>query len=123
MAIDLLPNALPMMQGGKLRALAVTEGKRAAAIPDAPTIAEALGAKFDVVTWHGFAVRAGTPREIVDLLNKHINAILVLPETRVVFERQGVEPVGGSPAAFARFLDEQAALWKPLIAKNNIRAD
>ncbi len=123
LAIDLLPNALPLIQAGKLRALAVTEAKRAAALPEAPTIAEALGAKFDVVTWHGFAVRSGTPKDVVDRLNKEINAILLLPETKLVFEKQGVEPVGGSAVAFAKFLEDQATLWKPIIEKNNIRAD
>ena len=123
MAIDLVPNALPLIQAGKIRALAVTEAKRAAAVPDAPTIAEALGTKFNVVTWHGFAVRAGTPREVVDRLNKEINAVLDLPEARKTFASQGVEPVGGSAAEFAKFLDEQSALWKPVIDKNGIRAD
>ena len=123
MAIDLLPNALPMIQAGKLRALAVTEGTRAAALPDTPTIAEALGVKFDVVTWHGFAVRAGTPKEVVERLNREINAILALPETRAVFEKQGVVPTGGSAATFARFIEDQTALWKPIVEKNHIRAD
>lgn len=123
MAIDLLPNALPMVQSGKLRALGVTEATRAAALPDVPTISEALGVKYDVVTWHGFAVRAGTPPEVVEKLNNRINRMLALPETKVIFERQGVEPVGGSPADFAHFLDQQAALWKPVIENNNIRAD
>lgn len=122
MAIDLIPNALPLIQAGKLRALGVTESTPAASLPGVPTIAEALGMKFDVVTWHGFAVRTGTPKDVIDRLNKDINVILAQPATKSVFEKQGVEPVGGSPADFARFIAGQSALWKPVIEKNNIHS-
>jgi tripartite-type tricarboxylate transporter receptor subunit TctC len=123
LAFDLVPNALPFIQGNKLRAIAVSDEKRSPALPQTPTVAEALKSAFDVVTWHGFVAPRATPSAIVDRLNSEINEILKLPETRAEFERQGVTPVGGSPQGFATFLAAQSSLWKGVIEKNGIKLE
>jgi len=123
LSFDLLPNALPLIQSGKLRALGVSDVNRAPALPDVPTIAQALGVPFDVVTWHGIVVHQGTSPKIVARLNEELNAMLRLAEVKSAFERQGVMPAGGSPAEFGEFIDRQTMLYKRIVQKNNIRAE
>ncbi|GAA4335883.1 tripartite tricarboxylate transporter substrate binding protein [Pigmentiphaga soli] len=122
-SFDLLPNAMPFIQAGKLRALAVADRKRSPLMPDVPTVEEAGGPKIDVPGWHGFVVPAGTPPAIVAKLNREINRILRLPHIREEFQKQGVTPEGGSVDEFRTFIDGQLALWKGVIERNGIRVD
>ena len=114
---------MPQVKAGKLRPLAVSTAKRSALTPEIPTMKEAGLPEIENMAWMAVMAPASTPTEIVERLNKEINAVLVLPEARKTFAQQGVEPVGGSAADFAKFIDEQSALWKPVIDKNSIRAD
>jgi tripartite-type tricarboxylate transporter receptor subunit TctC len=123
LSFDLLPNALPFLQAGKLRALAVTDLNRSPAFPDVPTVAESIGAHFQVVSWHGLVVPQATPPQIVARLNQELNAMLKLDEVKLAFDRQGAVPVGGSPEEFAAFIDRQTALYRPLVQKYDIRVE
>src|SRR6266851_10244997 len=85
------------IQGGKLRAIAVTTAKRFPLLPDLPTIAEAGYPGFEALAWNGVLVAAGTPRPIVARLNAEINAILKDPAVKTALNAQGFELIGGAP--------------------------
>ena len=105
------------VQAGKLFALAVTQAKRAAIAPDVPTLAEAGVVGSDAGIWMGVLAPAGTPRPIVDKLAAAINEALKSEEVLGPLRRQGVEPRGGSPDEFARFIDAELKKWA-LVAAN-----
>ena len=92
-------------------------------MPDLPTIAEGGVANFEVSSWHGFVVPAGTPQSIIDRLNRDINAILVTEDVRKIFQEQGVVPDGGTPEAFRRFIDNQMLIWKKVVQEGKITAE
>lgn len=120
---DNLPNALPHIRAGKLRALAVSSARRSAALPDVPTTAQSGVPGFDVQVWFGVVVRAGTPPAIIDKLNAEINRLLAKSEVKSRFGAQGVDAVGGSPADFTRYLADQSRLWRVLIQSAGIRPE
>lgn len=122
-AMDLLPHAMPFMQTGKVRPLAIAAAKRSPLLPDVPTAAEAGVASFEVSSWHGFVVPASTPQFIVDKLNKDLNRMLGEEEVKKAFAAQGVTPDGGTPAQFRSFIDGQLALWKRVVTDRNITVD
>src|SRR5215813_10933328 len=97
MIFDNMPSALPHIKGGKLRALGVTGAKRSSALPEVPTIAEAGVPGYESLSWSGFAVPAGTPREIVQRLNRDSVAILAAPEMKQKLAEQGADAIGGPP--------------------------
>jgi tripartite-type tricarboxylate transporter receptor subunit TctC len=108
-------------EAGQLRPLAVISAKRAPALPNVPGMEEADVTGVDLGAFSGVAVPAQTPRAIVDLLNRHFNAILQEPETRATFAAQGYEPAGGSPDDFRRVLEADVATWSGVIRAANIR--
>ena len=103
-------NAIPHVRAGKLRALAVTGGRRAASLPDVPTLREAGIKDFESVGLYGISGPHGTPQAIVKRLNEEINAVLKMPDTAAKFLAQGVDPMGGTPEEYIgalRALSEQ----------------
>ncbi|MGO4331123.1 tripartite tricarboxylate transporter substrate binding protein [Cupriavidus sp. 2TAF22] len=121
-AFDALPHALPFIQSGKLRPIAIADANRSSLMPDIPTVAESGVPGYDVSSWHGFMVRTGTPQAIVDKLNADINAILRRPEIQKQFATHGVAVDGGSPAQFQAFIGHQMVLWKRVVADAHIPA-
>jgi tripartite-type tricarboxylate transporter receptor subunit TctC len=117
------PTTLPQVQGGKLKAIAVTTSKRVPALPDVPTVAESGLPGFDVPIWHGLIGPKGMPKEIVDKLSAEINKILQLKETADQLAKDGVFPAGGTPEAFKAQIAKEIALWKKLVADRGIKAD
>ena len=102
---------LPHVQEGKLKALASTQGKRAGIAPDLPTMAEAGLSSFDTGVWFGLLAPAGTPKEIVDKLNRAINEALQSNDVLAPLRAQGIDPLGGSAAEFARYIDSETKKW------------
>jgi tripartite-type tricarboxylate transporter receptor subunit TctC len=123
LAVDLLPHALPFIQSGKVRPLAIASTRRSPLMPELPTAAEAGVPGYEVTSWHGFVVPAGTPRPIVDKLNRELNTILAMDDVKKVFAQQGVVPDGGTPAEFQAFIDSQMALWKKVVQDGRITAE
>jgi tripartite-type tricarboxylate transporter receptor subunit TctC len=124
MIFDNMPSALPHIKGGKLRALGVTGSRRSGALPEVPTIAEAgadvLLRGYESLSWSGFAVPAGTPREVIQRLNRDTAVILLAPELRQKLAEQGADAMGGSPEAFAEHVRREREKWGRLIRERNI---
>lgn len=125
--IDLLvssvPSAMGQVKGGKLRPLAVTSANRSSSLPDVPTVAE-LGFKgFDVSTWYGLLVPAGTPTHVVTTLNTEVNKLLANPEVRAAIKAQGAEPEAMTPANFASMLKTDYVKWKEIVETSGAKID
>ena len=120
---DNTPNVLPHIRAGKLRALGVTTAKRSSFTPELPTVAESGVPGYEVTAWFGLVAPANTPRDIVARLNAEVNRVLALPDTKDRFQKAGVEPTGGSPEDFARFIRGEVDKWGKVVRDASIRAD
>jgi tripartite-type tricarboxylate transporter receptor subunit TctC len=120
MFITMLP-VVDLIKTGKLRALAVTGPKRVPALSEVPTIVEAGFPSLVVEDWTGFAVKRGTPREVVAQLNAAINKALAKPSVREAFAKLGAETVGGTPEEYGALVKEQVAHWKKVLTDANIK--
>ena len=106
---------LPLIQGGKLRGLAVTTAKRTTAAPELPPIAEAGVPRFDVSSWYALFAPAKTPPEIIRKMHADTAAALTDPVTKGRLEQLGVVVVGSTPAELATFLKAEMDKWAPVI--------
>lgn len=111
------------LKSGKLRGLAVTGSRRAAALPDLPTVAEAGVPGYSAGTWYGLFAPAGTPPAIVARLSEETRKALANPEVRASFAAQGVEPAGNTPEQFASFVRNEHAKWGRVIRESGIKAN
>ena len=102
--------ALPLVQSGQLRAIAVTGSKRWKGMPDVPTMQQAGVKDFNVINWFGLWLPAGTPKEIVSRIHDETVKALHDPDLRQQFDTLGLEPVGSSPEEFAKFVAREAAV-------------
>ncbi len=109
--LDTVSSLAPHVESGKLYGLAVTSSKRSAAAPGIPSYRETGLTDMDITSWQGIAVRAGTPKDIVERLNKEFNAALKEPAVRDTLLRQGVTPAGGSAEDFSKFVQAERERW------------
>jgi tripartite-type tricarboxylate transporter receptor subunit TctC len=116
---DNLPSSIAHIKAGKLRALAVTTAKRSPELPDVPTVAETVPG-YEAVAFFGFGATHGTPKEIVDLLNKEINEALKDPTVQARLKDLGGIPVPGSPDDFGKFLTNETAKWEKVVHAANL---
>ena len=123
MFIGAINSLLPLIQEGKLRALAAAGSKRIASLPDVPTIAEAAFPGFDVGSAVGLVAPAGTPPDIVDTLNREIGEIIATPGFHQRMAPIGVDVVGTTPAAYAKFLSDDYAKWGKVVAAAGIKPE
>jgi tripartite-type tricarboxylate transporter receptor subunit TctC len=107
--------ALPYVRSGQLRALAVSSAKRAAAAPDIPTVAESGVPGFDLITWNGVFVPAGTPAAIVDTLNRDITKVFELPEVRERLGKEGAVFTPNTTQEFAAFVNAEVPKFTKVI--------
>jgi len=118
------PTVLGQIKAGKLKALAVTTKVRSAMLPDVPTMIEAGIADFEVATWLGFALPAGTSAAIVARLNTEINRVAQLPQVKEKLLVQGFEMMPpGSPEAARKLIESDQALWLPIIRRSGAKAE
>lgn len=114
--------AIPLVQSGKLRALAVTSGKRYSGLPDVPAIAESLPG-YEIVSWQAVFAPAGTPQPVVQRLATEIARIIQEPDIKARLSTLGVEPSGAGPAELAAFQKAEVAKWAQLIKTANIKIE
>jgi len=118
------PTVLGQIKAGKLKALAVTSKDRSAILPDVPTMIEAGVPDFVVATWLGYAVPANTPNAIVSRLNAEINRISQDPQVKDKLLVQGFEMLPpGSPEAARKLIEDDQALWLPIIRESGAKAE
>ena len=119
-AMDFMPSYLPLVAGGKVRALAVTTSGRAAQLPDVATVQEAGFAGFEATAWYAIVAPTGTPPEIVTRLNEAVNAFLKSDKGKAILEQNALQGVGGSPDDLKAFIAGELAKWGPVIAAAKI---
>ncbi len=120
---DSLITALPLVQAGKLRALAVTGEKRSPVVPDVPTVSEAGVKGYNAQGWIGVVAPANTPAPIVDKLQKAIAAALNDPDVKGKLTAQAAEIVASTPADFAKFITSETAKWAQAVRGANLSID
>jgi len=113
----------PFIKAGKLRALAVSTGKRSASAPDIPTVAEAGVPGYDMTPWYGVLAPAGLPRPLLTRLNGELVRIVASPELRDRFGSQGIDLVSSTPEAFAALIRAEIPRWKAIVKESGARAD
>lgn len=117
------PGLLPHVRAGRLRALAVTNAKRSALLPELPTIAESGLPGFEAEGWHGIFVPSGTPAAVVAALNRGLLTVLASDDVRKRLMQGGAEPVGLPPAEFAAKFRAEVERWARVVKSAGIKAD
>ena len=123
---DNLPSAIPHIKSGKLKALAVTSGKRSSAMPELPTIEEAGGPTlkgYEASSWFGLVAPAGTPMDIVNRIQQETAKALSSPALNERLQAQGAIPGGMSSADFARFIGAETAKWARVVRASGAKVD
>jgi tripartite-type tricarboxylate transporter receptor subunit TctC len=123
MTMGTFASATPLIEGGKLRGLAVTSAQRSPFAPNLPTVVEAglPGSRIDF--WWGLMAPARVPPAIVKRMNEELNAILAQPEMRELLAREAAVPTPVTPEAFGKLVARDVALWSKLIKDHNIKVD
>ena len=122
-AFGVLPPALGNLSAGNLRAIAVLSPKRSSLLPDAPTAAESGLPGFESVLHYGLLAPAGTPRPIVDRLNKELRALVAMPEVQARIHSEGGDELTSSPDEYAADIDREETKWGTLIRKLNLKVE
>jgi tripartite-type tricarboxylate transporter receptor subunit TctC len=114
---------LPHVNAGKLKAIAVTSGKRANAAPNVPTLAESGVPGYEATSWNGMFAPAKTPRAIINKVHAEVVKALQSPDVREKLVAMGSDPVGSTPEEFHAYIKQEFARWGKVIRENNIRAE
>jgi tripartite-type tricarboxylate transporter receptor subunit TctC len=122
-SFDTVSGAIGLIIGNSLRPLAVTSAKRSAVLPSVPTVAETVHPGFEVTGWFGILAPAGLDPAIREQLNHAINEILLSSDIGERLATLGLEPLGGTPADFSRFINFETTRWSGLIRELNLKAD
>ena len=117
-----LTESIQYIKDGKLRALAVTTASRSEVLPDIPTVGEFLPG-YDASAWTGVGAPRNTPVEIIEKLNREINAGLADPKLKARFTDQGLAAFVGSPADFGKFIVDETEKWAKVVRTANIKPD
>jgi tripartite-type tricarboxylate transporter receptor subunit TctC len=121
-AIGTISTNIQYIRGGMLRALAVTTATRSDVLPDIPTMAEFVPG-YETSQWYGVGAPKGTPAEVIDKLDKEINAVTTDPTIKARLAGLGVEPMSMTSAAFGKFIVDETEKWGKVIRAANITAD
>jgi tripartite-type tricarboxylate transporter receptor subunit TctC len=110
---------LPYIRSGKMRVLGVMDSKRLPQVPDAPTFKE-LGYNLEAQLWYSLSVPAGTPRDVIDRLNKAVNHVIADPHFVEKARAVGMEPRGGTPEDLSKFIKVESDRWLPVLQSLNL---
>ncbi len=116
-----ISTVLQHVKSGRLVAIAIASPRRSPQLPEVPTVAESGLAGFDVTSWYGLVVRAGTPAEIVQKVYRDAAEALASEEVRGKLAALGLEPMGNPPDAFARMIAAESGKWSDIVRKANIQ--
>ena len=118
-----LSSVIPQVKAGSMKALAVTGPKRSPELPNVPTMQESGYANFDVTAWHGIVVPSGTPRPIVERLNREIVKVMAMPDVQEGFKREGLDIMNETPEQAAAGIRNETVLWAKVIKNAGIKAE
>jgi tripartite-type tricarboxylate transporter receptor subunit TctC len=118
-----IPTGLAQVQAGRLRAIAVTSGKRSPLLPDVPTVAESGLPGYDVQSWYGMFAAPSTPAEIIAKLNGEITAVLKAPDVVERLAKLGAEPAPTSPEGLGRIVRDEVKRWAKVVIESGARVD
>jgi tripartite-type tricarboxylate transporter receptor subunit TctC len=121
--LDGVSTSLGYIQAGTIKLLGVAAPKRSPVLPDEPTIAESGLPGFDTMVWFGLFGPAGTPKPVVDLINRKANTVLASQAVRDSFAKLGIEAVGGGPDVLAAKVQTEMRKWADLVREKNIRLE
>ena len=121
LGFDNLPSSMAHIRSGKVRALAVTTTKRWPGAPEIPTLAESGVTGYEASAWFGLLAPPGTPVAVVELLQRHVAAILRMPDVEKQFFEQGAEPVGNTPDEFSRLIAGELQKWAKVVATTGVK--
>jgi tripartite-type tricarboxylate transporter receptor subunit TctC len=120
---DAAPSLIAHVRSGRLRVLAAASAERNRLLPEVPTFSELGYPKVAVSLWYGLLAPAGTPKPIVEKLNREVARALGSPDVREKLLAQGAEPMPGTPEAFASFMQEEMAKWAPVVKQAGVKLD
>jgi len=123
MSFTPIPVVLAHIASGRLRALAVTSAKRTPLLPDVPTVAETGLPGYEVVLHYGLLAPAGTPRPIIDRLNRELRAVLDSEEVRKRLTTEGAEPLPSTPEEYAADIDREETKWSAVVKSAGIKGE
>ena len=118
-----VPAALPQIQAGRVRALAVLAPQRSTQLPNVPTAAEQGYKDFEISVWYGMLAPAATPREIIGRLNAEFNKMLKAPDMKARMAQNGVEPIGGTPEQFRDYIRSESDRFGKVINAAGIKGE
>lgn len=110
-----------LLQGGKVRPIAVTSVNRNPAMPDVPSVAEQAVSGYDAVNWVGMVAPAGTPVPVVNRLSAEIARLLKMPDLIAALQKDGTDPVGSTPEQFRALIADELSRWRTLVTTRNIK--
>ncbi|MGS1110279.1 Bug family tripartite tricarboxylate transporter substrate binding protein [Achromobacter anxifer] len=122
MSFDNLPPVYAQVKAGRLRAVAIASQARNPELPDVPTLTE-LGVPLSASSWWGVMAPAGTPQDVIALLNRQINAVLADPEVRSYFTGLGMQATGGTPEAFGRHIASETDRWRAVVKQAGVKIE
>ena len=120
---DNIPNSLPQLKAGKMKAIAVTGTQRSVLFPSVPTVAESGVPGYEVNVWFGMQLPGGTPNPLVERMNRDIVRVLKEPDIIKRFREQGVEVIASSAAAFSQLVQSEVVKWTQVIRDANIKVE
>jgi len=121
--VAVISTAVPQVKAGKARALAVTGAKRAAALPDVPTVAETGLKGYEATNWYGFVVPGATPRAIIDRLNEATVKVLNMPDVQKALLERGIDAAPSTPEEFAAYIRRENDKWVKIIKAVGIKPE
>jgi len=120
---DGVSTSMAYIQAGTIHVLGASGTRRTPVFPDLPTIAESTLPGYDTTVWFGFFAPAGTPKHVVELVNRKTNAVLAMPSVKASFDRLGIEAAGGGPDILAGKVKTELEKWAKIVRDKNIRID
>jgi tripartite-type tricarboxylate transporter receptor subunit TctC len=118
-----LPSAIQHVRSGRLRLLAVSTARRSPGVPETPTVQEAGVPEFDFSLWGGLFAPAATPPDLIDRVNREVNAVLADPQLRERFSQEGADILPNTPGEFAAFVRQEAVRYAAVIAATGVKPE